>query len=139
MVDNTTNVNDAQNAIQQLLEQRHGIFNSQQDNFNILNQAQLLQTVQSTQQSLTLLLVSVAAISLLVGGIGIMNIMMVSVTERTREIGIRIAIGARPPDVMAQFLIEALVLSALGGVVGVLLGVAGAFIDATFSTTPFGT
>ena len=137
MVDNTANVNDAQNAIQQLLEQRHGIFNSQQDNFSILNQSQLLQTVQSTQQSLTVLLVSVAAISLLVGGIGIMNIMMVSVTERTREIGIRIAIGARPPDVMAQFLIEALVLSALGGVVGVLLGVAGAFLDATFSSTPF--
>ena len=137
LVDNTANVNDAQTAIEQLLEQRHGISNPQQDTFNILNQAQLLQTVQSTQQSLTLLLVSVAAISLLVGGIGIMNIMMVSVTERTREIGIRIAIGARPPDVMAQFLIEALVLSALGGVVGVLLGVAGAFIDATFSSTPF--
>ncbi len=136
MVDNTANVNDAQTAIQQLLEQRHGIFNAQQDNFSILNQSQLLQTVQSTQQSLTTLLVSVAAISLLVGGIGIMNIMLVSVTERTREIGIRIAIGARPPDVMAQFLIEALVLSALGGMIGIVLGVAGAYIDATFSGTP---
>jgi putative ABC transport system permease protein len=137
MVDNTANVNTAQIAIQQLLEQRHGIFNSQQDDFSILNQSQLLQTVQSTQQSLTTLLVSVAAISLLVGGIGIMNIMLVSVTERTREIGIRIAIGARPPDVMVQFLIEALVLSALGGIAGIVLGVAGAYIDATFSSTPF--
>jgi putative ABC transport system permease protein len=137
LVDNTANVNDVQAAVQQLLEQRHNITNPLNDPFSILNQEQLLQTVQGTQQSLTLLLVSVAAISLLVGGIGIMNIMLVSVTERTREIGIRVAIGARPVDVMTQFLIEALVLSALGGAVGIALGIVGAYIDSTFTNTPF--
>jgi putative ABC transport system permease protein len=128
IADSSTHVNDVQNATQQLLEQRHHITNSLQDDFTIQNQSQILQTVQSANQTLTVLLVSVASISLLVGGIGIMNIMLVSVTERTREIGIRIAIGARPRDVMTQFLIEALMLSALGGIVGIILGGGGAFI-----------
>jgi len=135
--DNATHVNDVQTAIQQLLEQRHHIATPQQDDFTIQNQSQILQTVQGVQQSLTLLLVSVAAISLLVGGIGIMNIMLVSVTERTREIGIRIAIGAHPGDVMAQFLIEALMLSALGGLVGIAVGLIGAWINASVSSAPF--
>jgi putative ABC transport system permease protein len=120
-------VTNAQNAIEQLLEQRHHITNPANDDFTIQNPSQLLQTVQSASETLTILLVGVASISLLVGGIGIMNIMLVSVTERTREIGIRIAIGARPRDVMTQFLIEALMLSILGGVVGILLGLGGAF------------
>ena len=128
IADSSAHVNDVQNATQQLLEQRHHITNSLQDDFTIQNQSQILQTVQSANQTLTVLLVSVASISLLVGGIGIMNIMLVSVTERTREIGIRIAIGARPRDVMTQFLIEALMLSALGGIVGIILGGGGAFI-----------
>lgn len=136
-VDDVANVSSTQTAIQQLLEQRHHITDPQQDDFMILNQSQLLKSIQGTQQSLTLLLVSVAAISLLVGGIGIMNIMLVSVTERTREIGIRIAIGARPVDVMAQFLVEALMLSALGGAVGILLGLGGAFANSTLSSVPF--
>ncbi len=126
-----------QNATQQLLLQRHNISNAQNADFTIQNQAQILSTVQSASQTLTLLLVSIASISLLVGGIGIMNIMLVSVTERTREIGIRIAIGARPQDVMTQFLIEALMLSALGGLVGVILGVGGAVTYSLVSKSLF--
>jgi len=137
LVNSSAHVSDAQNAIQQLLEQRHHITNPAFDDFSIFNQGQLLQTAQSIGQTLTFLLVGVAAISLLVGGIGIMNIMLVSVTERTREIGIRMAIGARPRDVMMQFLIEALALSALGGAVGILLGLLGAIAGASMGGWPF--
>ncbi|HEU5228852.1 MAG TPA: ABC transporter permease [Ktedonobacteraceae bacterium] len=137
LVDNASNINDVQTSMQQLLEQQHGIVNAAADDFTIQNQSQILQTVQAASQSLTVLLISVAAISLLVGGIGIMNIMLVSVTERTREIGIRIAIGAHPSDVMTQFLIEALMLSALGGLVGVIIGVTGAFLNSLVSGSPF--
>ena len=120
--DNTSDVNSVQSAAQALLEQRHNISNPANDNFTIQNASQVLSTVQATAMSLTILLVGVAAVSLLVGGIGIMNIMLVSVTERTREIGIRIAIGARQRDVLTQFLIEAFVLSALGGIIGLIIG-----------------
>jgi putative ABC transport system permease protein len=130
-------VNNVQNATQQLLEQLHHISNPLQDDFTIQNQSQVLQTVQSASQTLTILLVSIASVSLVVGGIGIMNIMLVSVTERTREIGIRIAIGARPRDVMTQFLIEALMLSALGGLLGIILGTAGALIYSLLSKSLF--
>jgi len=135
--DNTNDVNSVQNSVQTLLEQRHHITNPLLDDFTIQNASQLLSTVQASNQSLTILLVSVAAISLVVGGIGIMNIMLVSVTERTREIGIRIAIGARPRDVMTQFLIEALMLSILGGAVGLLLGPIGAVIMSHTNGYPF--
>jgi len=134
---NPANVNNVQNEVQQLLEQRHNITNSLLDDFTIQNLSQVLSTVQSANQSLTILLVSVAAISLVVGGIGIMNIMLVSVTERTREIGIRIAVGARPRDVMTQFLIEALVLSILGGAIGALLGPFGAVLMSGTYGFPF--
>jgi putative ABC transport system permease protein len=105
-----------------VLEQRHGITNGS-DDFSISTQAQLLGTVSSVSDVLTLLLAGIASISLLVGGIGIMNIMLVSVRERTREIGIRKAIGARGRDVLSQFLVEALVLSLTGGVIGIGVGV----------------
>ncbi len=135
--DNTNDVNSVQNSVETLLEQRHRITNPLLDDFTIQNASQLLSTVQASNQSLTILLVSVAAISLIVGGIGIMNIMLVSVTERTREIGIRIAIGARPRDVMTQFLIEALMLSILGGAVGLLLGPIGAAVLSRTNNYPF--
>ncbi len=125
--DNAGDVNSVQSAAQTLLEQRHHISNPANDDFTIQNASSILSTVQATAQSLTILLVGVAAVSLIVGGIGIMNIMLVSVTERTREIGIRIAIGARQRDVLAQFLIEAFFLSALGGIVGLIIGPMGAF------------
>jgi len=105
-----------------LLEQRHGITNGG-DDFTISTQAQLLGTVSGVSDVLTLLLAGIASISLIVGGIGIMNIMLVSVRERTREIGIRKAIGARGRDILAQFLVEALALSLAGGLIGIALGV----------------
>ncbi len=106
-----------------LLEQRHKIAAGGTDDFSISNQAQLLGAVSSVSDVLTLLLAGIASISLLVGGIGIMNIMLVSVRERTREIGIRKAIGARARDILAQFLVEALALSLAGGVIGIGVGV----------------
>jgi putative ABC transport system permease protein len=109
--------------ITSLLRQRHRLDASANDDFSIANQAQLLQTVSSISATLTLLLGGIASISLIVGGIGIMNIMLVSVRERTKEIGIRKAIGARSRDILSQFLVEALTLSIIGGVVGVLVGI----------------
>jgi putative ABC transport system permease protein len=105
------------------LRLRHGIASTASDDFTIATQAQLLGTVSSVSDVLTLLLAGIASISLLVGGIGIMNIMLVSVRERTREIGIRKAIGARGRDILAQFLVEALALSLAGGVIGIGVGV----------------
>jgi putative ABC transport system permease protein len=112
----------ATTAITALLRERHALAATDDADFSILDQAQLLETASSISGTLTLLLGGIASISLVVGGIGIMNIMLVSVRERTREIGIRKAIGARGRDILAQFLIEALTLSLLGGVIGVAVG-----------------
>ena len=106
-------------SLRQLLRERRKLADSDDDNFNIFDTQQLAETLSSTMGVLTTLLGAVAAVSLLVGGIGIMNIMLVSVTERTREIGLRLAVGALEGEVLLQFLIEAVVLSALGGVVGI--------------------
>lgn len=121
-VDSADNVDAAQSEATALLEQRHVIPAGGDDDFQVRNPTQLVATAQQFSQTLTLLLVSVAAISLVVGGIGIMNIMLVSVTERTREIGIRIAVGARRRDIRNQFLMEALALSGGGGLIGIGLG-----------------
>jgi putative ABC transport system permease protein len=110
-------------SLRQLLRERRKLTESDDDNFNIFDTQQLAETLSSTMGVLTSLLGAVAAVSLLVGGIGIMNIMLVSVTERTREIGLRLAVGALEGEVLLQFLIEAVVLSALGGVIGVVIGV----------------
>ncbi len=119
------NIAVAQTQISELLRMRHKIAPYDPDDFTIRNQADLAATANATTQILTILLASIASVSLLVGGIGIMNIMLVSVTERTREIGIRMSVGARGWDILTQFLIEALVLSLLGGIIGILLGVGG--------------
>jgi putative ABC transport system permease protein len=111
-------------SLTQLLRERRNLAAGDDDNFNIFDTQQLAETLSSTTQVLTTLLGAVAAVSLLVGGIGIMNIMLVSVTERTREIGLRLAIGALEHEVLLQFLIEAVVLSALGGVIGILIATA---------------
>jgi len=112
----------AQAQITNLLRDRHRIRVGADDDFSIRNLAEMANAQQEGVNTLTTLLASIAAVSLLVGGIGIMNIMLVSVTERTREIGIRMAVGARPRDVLAQFLVEALALSIAGGIIGILLG-----------------
>ena len=113
-----------QSSLRQLLRERRKLGASDDDNFNILDTQQLAQTMSGTTQLMTSLLGAVAAVSLLVGGIGIMNIMLVSVTERTREIGVRLAIGALEHEVLLQFLIEAVVLSSFGGLVGIALATA---------------
>jgi len=108
-------------SLTQLLRERRKLATGDEDNFNVLDTKQLGETLSSTTKVMTMLLGAVAAVSLLVGGIGIMNIMLVSVTERTREIGLRLAIGALEREVLLQFLIEAVVLSSLGGVIGIVL------------------
>ena len=116
---------DAEAEVTATLETSHGIAAGGTDNFRILNQASLLESSQSSNKVFTTLLGAVAAISLLVGGIGVMNIMLVTVTERTRDIGIRKAIGAKRSDIMGQFIVEAVLLSALGGLAGVAAGLGG--------------
>lgn len=115
-------VNQASDEITELLRQRHKIRPGDDDDFSVRTQAEFASVMGSTTQTMSILLAAIAGISLLVGGIGIMNIMLVSVTERTREIGIRRAIGARKNDVLLQFLIESVVISLLGGIIGILLG-----------------
>ncbi len=118
-------LNAAEGEVTQILEERHKIKNTSEPGFRVLNQGSLLEASNSTSSVFTTLLGEVAAISLLVGGIGVMNIMLVSVTERTREIGIRKAIGARRSDILTQFLTEALLVSLFGGLTGVLVGIVG--------------
>lgn len=115
----------AQDEITTALRRSHKILEGKEDDFRVQNQADMLATMTTVTQTLTMLLGGIAGISLLVGGIGIMNIMLVSVTERTREIGIRKAIGAKSTDILLQFLIEAVVLSILGGCIGIALGYGG--------------
>ncbi|TSA87917.1 FtsX-like permease family protein [Deinococcus detaillensis] len=125
-----------QSEITTLLETRHKITDSANDDFQIQNQADSLASLNSITTTLTLLVGAIAGISLLVGGIGIMNIMLVSVTERTREIGVRKALGAKPRDILTQFLVEAFVLSVGGGVIGLVLGVGAAYLGTLAGITP---
>ncbi|MDD2239117.1 MAG: ABC transporter permease [Kiritimatiellae bacterium] len=113
---------DVVEQILALLRQRHNIREDQEDDVKIFNMQDMLEMATSTAQTMTILLGAIAGVSLLVGGIGIMNIMLVSVTERTREIGLRMAVGARAADILLQFLVEAVVLSVCGGVIGIGLG-----------------
>ena len=116
-----------QATIEDLLRERRRIGKGEENNFRVFDMTEIVSTMQSTTKVLTALLGAVAAVSLLVGGIGIMNIMMVSVTERTREIGTRLAVGALDRDVMIQFLVEAMVLSSLGGVIGLIIALTGSY------------
>ena len=126
-----------QASINALLRERRKLSPGEQDNFNIFDTAQISETLSGTTRILTALLGAVAAVSLLVGGIGIMNIMLVSVTERTREIGIRLAIGAVAREVLMQFLVEAVALACLGGVIGLLLALAATIVLAPVLQVPF--
>ena len=113
----------AQKDITDILRRRHNLGSTQENDFQVRNSAEFQERMKSTVQTFAILLASIASVSLIVGGIGIMNIMLVSVTERTKEIGIRMAIGARAVDIRMQFLIEALVLSLLGGLIGIIVGI----------------
>jgi putative ABC transport system permease protein len=124
-------------SLRRLMRERRKLGADEDDNFNVLDTRQIAETLSGTTQIMTALLGTVAAVSLFVGGIGIMNIMLVSVTERTREIGVRLAIGALEGEVLLQFLIEAVVLAALGGLVGVLLALAASIALAQVMQLPF--
>ena len=131
--------NEAENAVNEvkkILERTHNIAENQENNFNVFSQQELISTFSSTSEMLTVLLVAIASISLIVGGIGIMNIMYVSVKERTKEIGLRMAIGAKGKDLLAQFLIESVLISITGGVVGVVLGLLATYVVNTFIGWP---
>ncbi|MEO0430755.1 MAG: ABC transporter permease [Cyanobacteria bacterium J06656_5] len=123
--------------VENILRLRHGIISPEEDDFRITNQADILETLTTILGLLTTLIVAIAAISLVVGGIGIANIMLVSVVERTREIGIRKALGATERDVLSQFLAESIVISVIGGGIGIVLGVGVTFISATAFGFPF--
>jgi putative ABC transport system permease protein len=127
---------EVEEQIKVLLRQRHRILPNQDDDFTVRNLTEIMGTIEQTGKVMSLLLASIASISLIVGGIGIMNIMLVSVTERTREIGIRIAVGAKGWDILLQFLIESLVLSLIGGILGIGIGVMGTFILSSFTQWP---
>jgi putative ABC transport system permease protein len=120
----------------ELLRQRHRIGPGREDDFVVRSQQEIAATAIATARTMTLLLAAIASVSLLVGGIGIMNIMLVSVTERTREIGVRMAVGARSADILRQFLVEAFTLSSLGGVLGVGVGIGTARILAATAHWP---
>ncbi len=127
---------DAEEQIRDLLRQRHKLQARDEDDVNIRNLADIMETREASSRILSLLLAAVASVSLIVGGIGIMNIMLVSVTERTREIGLRMAVGARGRDILVQFLVEAVTLSLIGGTVGIVLGVGGSIAIAAFAGWP---
>ena len=124
-------------SLTQLLRERRKLAAEDEDNFNVLDTRQIAETLSGTTKVMTTLLGAVAAVSLLVGGIGIMNIMLVSVTERTREIGLRLAIGALEREVLLQFLIEAVALSMLGGIVGIVLATAASYVLAGVMQVPY--
>jgi putative ABC transport system permease protein len=129
-------MNEVEYQINQLLRQRHHIQPGQENDFSVRNLTEIASSAEQSAEVMTLLLAAIASISLIVGGIGIMNIMLVSVTERTREIGIRIAVGAKSRDILLQFLIESLVLGLIGGTVGIGVGVVGTLILSSFTQWP---
>jgi putative ABC transport system permease protein len=126
-------VNEAERQVTSLLRQRHRIGQGQDDDFSVRNLSEMLALAETATRIMSLLLGGIASVSLVVGGIGIMNIMLVSVTERTREIGIRMAVGARERDILSQFLIEAVLLALTGGAMGIVLGAAGAVLISRFA------
>ena len=135
-IDSAENLDYAQGEIEALLRQRHKIQPGEDDDFAVRNIAQIVATRTQTTKLMSLLLGAVATISLIVGGIGIMNIMLVSVTERIREIGLRMAVGAGPSDVRRQFLAEAMLISLIGGVIGIAIGIGGALLVGKFGSLP---
>jgi putative ABC transport system permease protein len=135
-VGNATELNAAQQQIISLLRQRHNIRAGRDDDFTVRTQQDIADTATATTRVMTLLLGAIAGVSLVVGGIGIMNIMLVSVTERTREIGVRLAVGAHGRDILTQFLIEAVALSSIGGLIGIALGIGASEVLSIYASWP---
>jgi putative ABC transport system permease protein len=135
-VDPKADINQVQDEATEVLRKAHRLQPDTPDNFNIRNQAEFIETASSFSRVFTVLLGGIASISLLVGGIGIMNIMLVTVTERTREIGVRKAIGARNRDILLQFLLESMLLSCTGGLIGVGSGIMVALLIGQFTQFP---
>ena len=129
-------VEAAQQQIISLLRQRHNIRPGRDDDFTVRTQQEIAEAATATSRVMTFLLGAIAGVSLLVGGIGIMNIMLVSVTERTREIGVRMAVGARGNDILTQFLIEAVTLSSVGGIIGIICGIGASALLSTYAHWP---
>ncbi len=129
-------VSETADQVRELLRQRHRLRTGQPDDFFVRNLSQILEARAESSRTMSLLLAAVASVSLIVGGIGIMNIMLVSVTERTREIGLRMAVGAEGSDILSQFLIESVTLSLIGGIIGVVLGLAGSMTIAAMGEWP---
>ncbi|MCF8414521.1 MAG: FtsX-like permease family protein, partial [Melioribacteraceae bacterium] len=127
-------IDAAQEELRQIMRAAHNIDFGEDDDFTIRNQTEITEAASESSEVMTMLLGSVAAVSLIVGGIGIMNIMLVSVTERTREIGIRLSIGARGSDILIQFLLEAIVLSLIGGILGILISIFTIYLLNEYST-----
>ena len=127
---------EAEHQVKALLRQRHRISPNEDDDFTVRNLTEVMTSAEESADVMSLLLGAIASISLIVGGIGIMNIMLVSVTERTREIGIRIAVGAKSRDILLQFIIESLVLSLIGGVLGIGIGIGGTYVLSTLTEWP---
>jgi putative ABC transport system permease protein len=132
-VRDAVSMKEAEEQIRALLRQRHKLQPHQDDDFWLRNLSEVLESQEAASRVLTTLLAAIASVSLLVGGIGIMNIMLVSVTERTREIGLRMAVGARGRDILAQFLVEAVTLSLIGGAIGIAVGIGGSYALAYFA------
>ncbi|HUI77020.1 MAG TPA: ABC transporter permease [Bryobacteraceae bacterium] len=130
---NSGSMDEAQREITSLLEQRHRILPGQDDDFTVRNLSEVFAAQESSARVMSILLGAIASVSLVVGGIGIMNIMLVSVTERTREIGLRLAIGAKTNDILSQFLVEAVTLSILGGIVGIISGIGASLLISYFA------
>ena len=124
---------EAELEVRELLRQRHHLQSQQDDDFTVRNLEEVFAAQETSAQVMSILLAAIASVSLLVGGIGIMNIMLVSVTERTREIGLRLAIGAKTKDILTQFLVEAVTLALLGGIAGIMLGAAGSYSISYFA------
>ncbi len=132
-----TRINRVKDQLTDLMRERRRLGDDKEDNFNVQDTRQIAEALSGTTQIMTTLLGAVASVSLLVGGIGIMNIMLVSVTERTREIGIRLAIGALEREVLLQFLIEAVVLAAMGGLIGIALATLASLLLAQIMQVPY--
>ncbi len=132
-----SDIDRVKEGVRLLLRERRSLSSEDADNFNVLDTSELIDTISKTSEVMTMLLGAVAAVSLLVGGIGIMNIMLVSVTERTREIGVRLAIGAMEREVLLQFLIESIMLACLGGLVGVVLALGASIGLTSFMNVPY--